>query len=228
MSTICGSFNNQFHRSCDPSPVNCATGKNNSVAFGVFVRKGVDDSSDCVQKAFQTALRATVVRESGADCINVVLPATPSRRKRSPPGTVLFARDPITPGRVPTPGDTILLASGQLPRLAGMGNSGIGLPFPLAAILPSIPTLSNLLGSASRSMHSEIISIQGVGGSLFASTDTGINGGPGAVNAQDWSTIVGALANYMANSSRQRNVEAVFYNTAGIVVMSIIFAVHPY
>ncbi|KAI9867579.1 MAG: hypothetical protein M1813_008378 [Trichoglossum hirsutum] len=227
MSSICGSFNREFHKSCDPAPVNCETGDRNSMTLGVKVHKSSSDSFDCVTKAFQTALEATVGVERDGQCVDVVLPATPSRKRRSPSRVraALSPRNTLTPGTVPTPGDFINLASGQVLRLAGLAAAGGDITVRLSDILPSLPAIGTSLGNTGNAIHSSFTALAGATGDMFASFDAGQNGGPGAVNAEDWSRIVGSLSTFLATTSRQRNAKAVFLNTANAVVMSVVISI---
>ncbi|KAI9867445.1 MAG: hypothetical protein M1813_009003 [Trichoglossum hirsutum] len=184
--------------------------------------KGSSDSFDCVTKAFKTALQASVGLDRDGKCIDVVLPASPSRKRHSPS---LSPRDILSPGNVPEPGDTITLASGQTLRLIRLIPSRDDLTIPLSSILPSLPTIGNALGNTGNSLHSTFTALTGATGAMFTSFDAGENGGPGPVIAGDWSTIVGSLSTFMTAASRQRSVKAVFRGTTGAIVMSVVISV---
>jgi hypothetical protein len=226
LSSICGNFDKTLHNEyswCSPGPINCQTNSDGSlVSLGVSTSDR-DSGFSCVEAAFIETLEASVVPGIvGIQCRDVVEGITRNKRS-SGPGEVSITPRGIDTSSSAGVGDTITVASGRQLVLKGIefltAVGGATAPTLLGGYFTDLmPKLGNLMGNTGQSAHSfRDGTIAPWTVSVFF--DAGINGGPGNVNADDWTKIIASLSHAIDDEKQPSGLVAYFADAASNVVL---------
>jgi hypothetical protein len=228
-STICGNLQktltNEYSWCLQNQALNCAS-NGNLLYFGISTTDK-DSGFSCVQAALIDTLQASVVAGPlGPDsllCFDVDQGTSTKKRSR-----IESRASAMDAGTVAAVGQTITVASGQQLTLvalepeAGTQNGFVGIVGEFFSSL--IPSLATKLGSTGRSISTQMTENSATGNAVMGSINAGFNNGAvGNVNGNDYTTMLGALGQYLASVRGRQGVVAKFAAASGGAVALTVY-----
>jgi hypothetical protein len=206
LSSICANFKKSYG-ACAKTSVACEV-QDSSVAIGVrHPGATASQAQDCAFGAFSITLKAPIFAgDDGSDCHEIPLGFTDlgeqdTKRWLGSAGSVRASewasverRAPIDRNKAFSLGDTITLDSGVELEVASVAIEGSGFGGSADSSDSSIDDLSTKLGTVNKKNGLRSIIAQDKDGkkaNVHATFDAGINGGAGAISANDWEKIIG-------------------------------------